>query len=91
VTLTATYIVPGERLLIKKHTVDEQTESGLYIPSLAQQAPSTADVVLVGAAVVDIVPGDVVHFNKYAGTPVTYEGDEHLVIFAKDVVFIERG
>ena len=71
--------------------------SGLYIPDTAKEKPSKGEVVAVGpgkhADDGKLVPmtvkvGDMVLFNKYAGTEVKIDGAEHLVMREDDILAI---
>ena len=78
----------NDRVLVKRLESEERTASGLYIPDTAKEKPSKGEVVAVGpgkhADDGKLVPmavkvGDMVLFNKYAGTEVKIDGAEHLV------------
>ena len=77
----------NDRVLVKRLESEERTASGLYIPDTAKEKPSKGEVVAVGpgkhADDGKLVPmavkvGDMVLFNKYAGTEVKIDGAEHL-------------
>ena len=79
----------NDRVLVKRLESEERTASGLYIPDTAKEKPSKGEVVAVGpgkhADDGKLVPmtvkvGDMVLFNKYAGTEVKIDGAEHLVM-----------
>ena len=82
----------NDRVLVKRLESEERTASGLYIPDTAKEKPSKGEVVAVGpgkhADDGKLVPmavkvGDMVLFNKYAGTEVKIDGAEHLVMRVK--------
>ena len=71
----------NDRVLVKRLESEERTASGLYIPDTAKEKPSKGEVVAVGpgkhADDGKLVPmavkvGDMVLFNKYAGTCLLY-------------------
>ena len=73
------------------------TASGLVIPETAKEKPQEARVVAVGPGriddkgnrvPVDIAEGDVVVFSRYGGTEVKYQGEEYLILSARDVLAI---
>jgi chaperonin GroES len=81
------------KLLKKK----KKTVGGLVLASAAKEKPQTAKVVAVGEGNVlengqkspmPVAVGDMVMFEKYAGTEVKYEGNEYLIIAAKDIMAI---
>lgn len=80
---------------MKRLESEERTASGLYIPDTAKEKPSKGEVVAVGpgkhADDGKLVPmavkvGDMVLFNKYAGTEVKIDGAEHLVMREDDTL-----
>ena len=85
----------NDRVLVKRLESEERTASGLYIPDTAKEKPSKGEVVAVGPGkhADDGVPmavkvGDMVLFNKYAGTEVKIDGAEHLVMREDDILAI---
>ena len=87
----------NDRLLIKRLESEEKTAGGLYIPDTAKEKPSKGQVVAVGPGKVDdngnrialtVKKGDMVLFNKYAGTEVKLDGIAHLVMREEDVLAI---
>ena len=87
----------NDRDLVKRLESEERTASGLYIPDTAKEKPSKGEVVAVGpgkhADDGKLVPmtvkvGDMVLFNKYAGTEVKIDGAEHLVMREDDILAI---
>ena len=87
----------NDRVLVKRLESEERTAGGLYIPDTAKEKPSKGEVVAVGpgkhADDGKLVPmtvkvGDMVLFNKYAGTEVKIDGAEHLVMREDDILAI---
>ena len=83
----------NDRVLVKRLESEERTASGLYIPDTAKEKPSKGEVVAVGPDDGKLVPmavkvGDMVLFNKYAGTEVKIDGAEHLVMREDDILAI---
>ena len=87
----------NDRVLVKRLESEERTASGLFIPDTAKEKPSKGEVVAVGpgkhADDGKLVPmtvkvGDMVLFNKYAGTEVKIDGAEHLVMREDDILAI---
>jgi chaperonin GroES len=86
-----------DRILVKRIDEEETTKGGIIIPDTAKEKPQEGKVVACGKGKVtdsgDVVPldvkkGDRILFSKYAGTEVTLEGDEHLIIREDDVLAI---
>ena len=87
----------NDRILVKRLESEEKTAGGLYIPDTAKEKPSKGQVVAVGPGKVDdngnrvaltVKKGDMVLFNKYAGTEVKLDGTDHLVLREDDVLAI---
>lgn len=86
----------GDRVLVKADAAEEVTSSGLYIPDTAKEKPQQGNVIAVGAGKVEngtkvemtVKKGDKVLYGKYAGTEVTLDGDEYLIMRESDIVGI---
>jgi chaperonin GroES len=84
-----------DRILVKRIDEEETTKGGIIIPDTAKEKPQEGKVIAVGKGKVtengkvqplDVKKGDRILFSKYAGTEVTIEGDEHLIIREDDVL-----
>ena len=70
------------------------TASGIVIPDTAKEKPQEGEVVAVGPGrfedgtrvPLDVKVGDTVIYSKYGGTEVKVDGDEYLVLSARDVL-----
>ena len=78
-----------DRILVKRITPAEKTDSGLFIPDNGKEKPVEAVVIAVGNGVVlkngelrkpEVKPGDRIMLAKYGGTEVTIDAQEHLVL-----------
>ncbi len=80
----------GDRVLVKMEQEEEKTKSGLFIPETAQEKTQIASVIAVGddEEEIKVKPGDRVMFDKYAGTTVKIDGDDHLILSMGDVLAI---
>ena len=87
----------GDRVLIKPEAAEQKTASGLYIASNAQEKPQRGEVVAVGEGKLndngerlpmDVKPGDKVITDKYAGTKVTLEDVEYIIVKQGDILAI---
>ena len=87
----------GDRVILEVTQEEEKTVGGLVLASAAKEKPQTAKVVAVGEGNVlengqkspmPVAVGDMVMFEKYAGTEVKYEGNEYVIIVAKDIMAI---
>lgn len=86
-----------DRILVERIETNEVTASGIYIPDTAKEKPSEGKVVAVGQGKIaengsripmSVTTGVHVFFNKYAGTELTLEGKQYLVIREDDVIAI---
>ncbi len=84
-----------DRLLVRRIEEAETVKGGIIIPDTAKEKPQEGKVIAVGNGKVsedgkvhplDVKKGDRVLFSKYAGTEITLEGDEHLIIREDDVL-----
>ena len=80
------------KVLIEPQEAEKKTAGGLIIPDSAKEKPLSGKVVLVGVAkkdeVMEVKVGDVVFFGKYAGTELTIDGKDYLLVNQTDVLFI---
>ena len=89
----------GDRVVVKpREEFEARTASGLVIPDTAKEKPQLGEVIAVGPGdfqdgarvPMDLVAGDLVVYSKYGGTEVKYEGDEFLILSARDVLAVIR-
>jgi len=70
----------------------KKTAGGIIIPDTAKEKPQRGKVVAVGAGKKDepmtVKVGDTVLYGKYAGTEITVEGDEYLIMRESDIFAI---
>lgn len=80
----------ADRVLVKIEEVEEKTASGIFIPQTAQEKTQTAVVVAVGddKDVINVKPGQKIMYDKYAGTSVKVDGNEHLLLRMSDILAI---
>ena len=78
----------GDRVLVKMEEVEEKTSGGIYIPQTAQEKTQTGTVEAVGddKDVIKVKKGDKVMYDKYAGTSVTIDGKEYLLMKMQDIM-----
>ncbi len=82
----------ADRVLVKADAAEETTKSGLFIPDTAKEKPMRGVIVAVGAGKKDepmtVKVGDKVLYGKYAGTELTVEGEEFLIMRESDIFAI---
>jgi chaperonin GroES len=89
-----------DRIVVKPGESEETTASGLVIPDTAQEKPQQGEVLAVGPGKrseqtgdvipVDVKKGDTVVYSKYGGTEITIDGDDLLILSARDVLAIVK-
>ena len=77
---------------------EETTASGLVIPDTAKEKPQQGEVLAVGPGrrseqtgeliPVDVKVGDKVVYTKYGGTEITVDGEDVLILTARDVLAV---
>ncbi|MGI8773749.1 MAG: co-chaperone GroES [Actinomycetota bacterium] len=95
---TKTSIRPLEdRILVRPEEGEETTISGIVIPDTAKEKPQEGTVLAVGPGKrsdtgdlvpVDVSEGDRVMYSKYGGTEIKVDGEELLILSARDVLAI---
>lgn len=82
----------ADRVLVKNDKAETKTASGIIIPEAAQEKTQTAQVVEVGSGTDDekitVKPGDRIMYDKYAGTEVKIDGEEHLILKMSDIIAV---
>ena len=87
-----------DRIIVKPGDAEESTASGLVIPDTAKEKPQQGEVIAVGEGrwdedgerriPVDVKVGDTVVYSKYGGTEITVDGQDVLILNARDVLAI---
>ena len=86
-----------DKIIVKQAEAQTQTASGLYIPDNAKEKPQQGEVLAVGPGrrddkgeriPMDVKVGDKVLYSKYVGTEVHYEGEDYLIVGARDILAI---
>ena len=87
----------SDRVLIKRVEPEEEYRGGIVIPDTAKEKPQEGEVVAIGDGKVldngtkvkmSVKTGDRILFGKYAGTEVTIEDDEYLIMREDEVLGI---
>jgi chaperonin GroES len=82
----------ADRVIIEPSAAEEKTAGGIIIPDTAKEKPSKGTVVAVGPgtkdAPVTVKEGDTVLYGKYAGTEISYEDKDYLIMRESDIVAI---
>ena len=82
----------ADRVVIEPMEAQTKTASGLYIPDTAKEKPQQGTVVAVGPGKKDepmeVKVGDVVLYGKYAGTEVTVDTKDYMIMKQSDILAI---
>jgi chaperonin GroES len=79
----------SDRVLVKRSDIKEEFKGGIVLPEKSREKPHTGEVLRVGNGRVtdegarvpmDVITGDVVYFNKYAGVQIDIEGEEFVIL-----------
>ena len=85
-----------DRIVVRPNESEEKTASGLVIPDTAKEKPQQGEVLAVGPGrrsdqtgdiiAMDVAIGDTVVYSKYGGTEINIEGEDLLILTARDVL-----
>ena len=76
--------------MVKLEKNEAKTAGGIIIPDTAQEKTQTGTVVAVGddKDVIKVSVGQKVMYDKYAGTQVKIDGEEHLILKMSDIIAV---
>lgn len=89
-----------DRIIVEAAEKETKTASGIILPDSAQEKPLRGTVLAVGPgkvldsgkiAPVDVNEGDTILYGKYAGTEVTVDGKDYIILRADDVLAVVEG
>ncbi len=90
-----------DRVLLKRVESTSKTAGGIIIPDTAKEKPMEAEVMAVGPGAynedgdervkLDVSVGDRVLISKWAGTEITIDGQELLIVKESDIMGILDG
>lgn len=82
----------ADRVLVEPAAAEEKTASGIIIPDTAKEKPQKGEVVAIGNGKKDepltVKVGDSVLYGKYAGTEITVDGKDYLIMRESDIFAI---
>jgi chaperonin GroES len=82
----------ADRVLVRPADAEEKSKGGIIIPDTAKEKPMKGQVIAVGIGKKDepmtVKAGDTVLYGKYAGTEITIENDEYLIMRESDIFAI---
>ena len=86
-----------DRVLVQRTEEEETSAGGIIIPDTAKEKPQEGIVTAAGKGKprddgnitpLDVKAGDQVLFGKYAGTDVTLDGEEYVILREEDILAI---
>jgi chaperonin GroES len=79
----------ADRVLVEPAPAETKTAGGIIIPDTAKEKPQRGTVVAAGDGKKDepmtVKAGDAVLYGKYAGTEITIEGKDYLIMRESDI------
>ena len=82
----------ADRVIIEPAAAEEITAGGIIIPDTAKEKSLKGKIVAIGTGKKDepltVKVGDNVLYGKYAGTEITIDGNDYLIMHESDVVAI---
>jgi chaperonin GroES len=91
-------IVPlNDKIVVERLEADDKTAGGILLPDTAKEKPKQGKVLSVGdgkllengkRAAFQVRPGDRVLFTSYAGSEVTVDGKEYMVMTEDDLLAV---
>lgn len=81
-----------DRVIVQPAPAEEKTASGIIIPDTAKEKPQRGTVVAAGPGKKDepmtVKSGDTVLYGKYAGTEISLEGTDYLIMRESDILAV---
>ncbi len=87
----------ADRIVVKPLEAQEKTKSGIIVPDAAKEKPQEGKVIAVGTGrlledgvvkALEVKNGDRVLYGRYAGSEVTLDGNEYLILREEDVLAV---
>ena len=82
----------ADRVVVEPAATEQVTASGIYIPDTAKEKPQKGKVLAAGPGTKDVTMevkvGDTVFYGKYAGTELSIDGVDYLLLNQTDVLYI---
>ena len=82
----------ADRVVVEPAATEQVTASGIYIPDSAKEKPQKGKVLAAGPGTKDVAMevkvGDTVLYGKYAGTEVSIDGVDYIIMRQSDILGI---
>lgn len=81
----------GDRILLKISESESKTRGGIFIPDTAKEKTQQGTVIAIGDSEdIKVKAGDTVLYDKYAGSNINIDNEEHLILRNDDVIAIVK-
>tara|TARA_B100000949_G_scaffold214525_1_gene210103 strand:- start:431 stop:799 length:369 start_codon:yes stop_codon:yes gene_type:complete len=89
----------GDRLLVQRLEAEGTTAGGIVLPDTAKEKPKEGEIIALGSGRVldngekapfSVSKGDRIIFSSFAGTDVSVNGDEYLIMKEEDILAIVK-
>ena len=86
-----------DRVMIRRVDPEGRSTGGIIIPDTAQEKPMEGEIVAVGPGArdekgkvvpLDVKPGDLILFGKYASQEITLDGEQLLIMRESEVLAV---
>jgi chaperonin GroES len=82
----------ADRVLVEPQAAEAKTASGIIIPDSAKEKPQRGTVIAAGPGTKDekmeVKVGDVILYGKYAGTELSLDKKDYLIMRQSDILAI---
>ncbi len=87
----------GDKVLVRRVEAEEKTAGGIVLPDTAKEKPKRGKIIAVGQgrllddgkrAKMQVKKGDEVLFSSYAGTDITVDTKEMMIMSEDDILAI---
>ena len=87
----------GDKILVRRLEAEEMTAGGIVLPDTAKEKPKEGEVLALGEGKImdsgertqfQVKVGDRIIFSSYAGTEVTLDGEELIIMSEDDVLAV---
>lgn len=79
----------GKHFAVIPQDVTTQTDGGILLPDVATDKPTRGTVVAIGQKVDNVQVGDTVLYSRFAGTEVTLDGTDYLLLTQGDILAVD--
>ena len=89
----------SDRVLVKPLEAEDKSKGGIIIPDTAKEKPMQGSIIAVGngklaengsVTPLQVKVGDMVLYGKYAGTEISIDGEDYLIMRESDIFAIVK-